>query len=95
MAHFSNQVRFKVLSDMVRLSFRLHDQCVIEHLIPVEDFESIVHTKSEIWEGVGVIQAKKKDKKVLVRVLGTPSYVYSIPSRTFSEMSNEFLSRGV
>jgi len=95
MAHFSEQVQFKIMSDMVRLSFRVQDQCVIEHLILVEDFQSIVHCSSEVWVGTDNIQAKRKDRNVLIRILGNTRYVYSIPTRTFSVISNEFLSREV
>jgi len=93
MAHFSNQVQFKIMEGVVRLSVRVQDQCVVEHLISIRDFESVIHCASESWIGEGLLQAKVKGGNILLRVLGTTRFVYSIPSRAFSEICNEFLSR--
>ena len=93
MAHFSDQVQFKIFEDMVRLSFRIQDRCVIEHMVSKEDFESILHCTSETWDGVGNVQAKRDSRQVLIRIVGSVGYVHSISPRAFSELCNEYLSR--
>lgn len=92
MAHFSNHILFKICDQHIRLSIRLNDFCVVEHFVLLEDFESILRCSSEQWIGKGTIRAKNKNNKVFIRFLSeTHNYVYSFPSRAFSEMCNEYL----
>lgn len=95
MAHFSNHIQFKVLGESVRLSFRISDFYVIEHIVPISDFKGALKCSSENWEGEGSVHAKIKGGSVWFRVCAseTHRYVYSIATRTFSELRNEFLSR--
>ena len=95
MSHFSTPIVFKVFGESLRLSVRINDLCVVEHQVSVEDFQTILRCSSESWIGQGSVWAKKKGSKVLIRICqNSQNFVYSIPSRAFSELSNEFLFRG-
>lgn len=95
MSHFSNHIYFKVLGESVRLSLRISDFYVVEHIVPLSDFEEALDYSSDSWTGTGLVQTKMKGGSVWLRVMssGLHRHVYSIKSRTFSELRNEFISR--
>lgn len=94
MAHFSAPIKFKVFEDYLRLSVRFNDVCVIEHKVLIEDFEKVVHCSSASWEGQGSVWAKRKSGSVLIKIIsGSQTFVYSLDTRYFSELCNEFLFR--
>jgi hypothetical protein len=94
MSHFSTPIVFKILGNSVRLSVRVNDFCVVEHQVLIEDFETVMRCSSESWVGQGSIWAKKKGSKIFIRICNSQqNFVYSISSRAFSELCNEFLFR--